>query len=206
MKTSIARRMAQASIITCAINAAAWGQSAEVELKLEKIPSIDVLYQKKLEQWSGGKARSIISAIKKSYPSYLIVGMCQASFGLAGRRDYGFSLINPELKIARYIAAIDRTNDVRFFELMNFEVSFSKAGYINGRGLEIICPSWTEVSRIKSDYQANASESGRYSDLSLFSNFDALCGSPTDGDMEFICYQYSNAKKQFVRVGGWKNE
>ncbi|MFJ9450680.1 hypothetical protein [Herbaspirillum sp. NPDC101397] len=179
----------------------------DVMQKMENFAAIQKNSLSQLQYWSGNRFEKIVGQLNYQYPNYKIMGVCQASVMSPGERDFGIALVNVEKKSAVYLVALVGENEkLSLTELFQFDISFSNRGNIQGRGLEVICPSWTEISRIKFDYSKSSVAAGRYSNLKVRTKFDAICGAPTDGDVEYVCFQYDTGARRFYEIGYWKNE
>lgn len=176
-------------------------------VKLEKLPYLEKRQLSELRILLGSEYQSFENMMRKRFPDFMLVNSCQGSFTIPGQRDFALALINSKSNTAVYAAMLsDRNGGFLFYDLYRFSIKFSKDGFVDGRGVEINCPAWTELHRINSDYSSRAKRIDGKPSLKIRTQLDAVCGSPTDGDNEFICFQYHTGNRNFIFIGGWSNE
>ncbi|MBJ7310417.1 hypothetical protein ACFOLJ_14870 [Rugamonas sp. CCM 8940] len=176
-------------------------------VQLEKLSFLEGKQLLELKILLGANFQSFENMTRKNFPGFLLVNSCQGSFKSPGQRDFALALINSKSNTAAYVVVLsDRKSGFIFNDIYKFPIKFSKDGFVIGRGVDIICPSWTELSRINSDYSSRTERINDAPNMKIKTKLDAVCGSPTDGDNEFICFQYHIGAKKFMPIGGWSNE
>lgn len=173
----------------------------------QSIDNLELIHKNninELKDWLGSKKDAVLAKFQDRYPGYRIMGICQGTFRRIGNREFGMGILNAETHIGIYIALTKIENKYVVSELNKFPVSFNNNGNLVGTGMDVFCPSWTEISRIKEDYFQRQPPDAAYSDLQAKSRFDAIC-TGTQGDAEYMCYQFDFSRKEFVEIGGWNN-
>lgn len=175
------------------------------EQSLSNMKSTHENYLGELKYWSGNRSTALIDALHGRYPDYRVASTCQGTFHRIGNRDFGVGILNPTTHTGAYLAILRNGDHYDIAELSTFPISFDTKGNLVGGGMDIICPSWTEIARIKEDYSRRPSNDAAHSDLRAKTKFDAVCATTLDGDAEYLCYEFDFAKRKFVAIGGWYN-
>lgn len=193
-------------IATCAAQSPIGLVKNKPDVNIENFETLDSLYKEKIKSQINGTFTKFNQKFDKAYDDYAIINACKGSF--IPKRNYGYSMtiVNKKNKTAAYIVAVASDKGWDFFELQKFDIDFSERGYIRGRAGENICLSSKEAKKIKNDYSKGSSEDGRFTNLEPQTVLDITCGTPEGGDMEFICFEYDKARRQFRNIGGWQNE
>jgi hypothetical protein len=176
-------------------------------VQLEKLPYLEQKQLSELRTLLGSDFQSFENMVRKSFPKFVLVSSCQGSFKSPGKLDFALALINTKSNTAMYAAVLsDQKIGFLTYDLYKFRIKFSNDGFINGRGIEIICPAGAELSRINFGYSLRTNQGNDSPSVKIKTQLDAVCGSPTDGDNEFICFQYHTGNRKFMPIGGWSNE